>query len=299
MRVNLNYDFEIDWGDGSPIEHYTLDGDSSKGFLSTSDCIHNYEKIGTYRVNLYGEVPILYGANNKSSRALIESLRGVLVSKGYVSPLKYAQYMFFGCEKLEYLGSGVLGKNMKNCRSLAHMFDGAKIKKIPDNTLYYCENVVDASYIFEACSIEELPEKLFSSCTKLKNLNHAFHRCDYLKEIPDGLLDSNTELETIVQCFQGCPSLESIPTDLFDNCKKLKDVRLAIAGETIFTNIYGDKHEKITGTLPALWDRTDLPYGGVVDIDVGEGNTKKWYEGYAGGCINAQNYDIARAKGWA
>ena len=245
-----------------------------------------------YRVDIYGEVPALYGAGNKNSKSLINSLKGVLVKNGYSSPIKYGQYMFFGCERLEYLGIGVLGENLKNCRSLAHMFDGAKIKNIPENSLAYCENLIDAGYIFEACDIEELPANLFKNCPKLKSLTHAFHRCDYLKEIPEGFLDYNTELETLEQAFKGCRRLETVPSDLFDNCKKIKDVRFAFSGESLIAG-YSSTQESLTSDVPPLWNRTDLPYEGTTMI--GE---ESWYNGYARGCIHSNNYATAQERGW-
>lgn len=261
--------------------------------MSTSECKHDYKETGTYRVSLYGEVPAMYGYHNKNFVPMIRCLKAVLIPNGYISPLKYGQYMFFGCENLVSLGVGVIGENMKNCRSLFHMFDGAKIKQIPENLLYYCENLIDASYIFEACDIEYLPDNLFKSCTKLKYLNHAFHRCDYLKEIPENFFDNCPEIENIEKSFQACRRLETVPSSLFDKCGKIKDARFAFAGENIVGG-YLRKQESLTSDVPPLWERSDLPYGGVTDI-----GSEKWYKGYATGCVYASNFEDALSNGWA
>ena len=214
-----------------------------------------------------------------------------MVPKGYISPLKYGSYSFFGCEKLEFLGEGVIGENMKDCKTLAHMFDGAKIKHIPDDLLLYCENLIDVSYMFEACDIETIPKKLFHKCPKIKDMAHIFHRCDYLGEVPEGMLDKCIELENMECAFQACRRLKSVPTNLFKYCTKLKNVKYAFAGENALGG-YDRTQPLLTSNVPPLWERSDLPYGGVLDI----GN-KKWYHGYAFGCVNAANYDDV-PEGW-
>jgi hypothetical protein len=195
-----------------------------------------------------------------------------MVPKGYISPLKYAPASFFGCEALNYLGRNVFD-NLSNCKSVNHLFDGCKIKKIPNSLLRHCENLIDASYIFEACDIDYIPEDLFTYCPKLKYVNHAFHRCDYVTVIPKDLFVENPLIEEAEKCFQACRRLRDFPQTIFDSCKNLTNVRYAIAGENSVIGYDSVQHVKL---IPELWKWENPP---------------ALHEGFAFGCTEASNYN--------
>lgn len=274
--VPLNYNFSIDWGDGGKIENYSFLGDKSKNIIPVSECKHTYKEKGTYRVNIYGEIDALQGKTSKGdlkrSKGIIKCLKGIMVPKGYISPLKYAPASFFGCEALNYLGRNVFD-NLTNCKSVKHLFDGCKIKKIPNSLLRHCENLIDASYIFEACDIDYIPEDLFTYCPNLKYVSHAFHRCDYVTVIPDKLFEQNPLIVEAKNCFQACRRLTDFPQTIFDNCKNLIDVSYAVAGENTVAGYDRVQHIK---KIPELWKWDNPP---------------TLHEGFAWGCTEAENYD--------
>ena len=270
VEVNLNYNFSVDWGDGSPIEKYSHDEDIMKGINHVSKCKHSYKKEGIYRVTLFGEVDALCGYNgnvyggNKRSKSLIHSLKGLIVPKNSYSPLKYAPGTFFGCEKLEYLGNNVFD-NMTTCRSVAHLFDGAKITQLPDGLLDKCIALEDVSYIFEGCDIIYVPHNIFHNCPNIKNVAHAFHRSDKLKRVPDNLFENNPLITDASECFRACKSLEEISGSIFDNCPNLDNVSYTFAN-----NVMGDyPNRQYIKYIPPLWERENPPSSHI---------------GYAAGC---------------
>ena len=282
-EVKLNYNFSVDWGDGSPIEKFSHDENIAKGINHVSKCKHYFKKEGIYRVTLLGEVDALYGYNgntyegNKRSKSLINTLRGLIVPKNCYSPLKYAPGTFFGCEKLEYLGNNVFD-NLTTCTSVAHLFDGAKITQLPDGLLDKCVNLEDASYIFEACDIIYVPRNIFHNCPKLTNVEHAFHRSNKLKRVPDDLFANNPLITNASECFRACKSLEDISGEIFDNCPLLDDVSYTFAN-----NAFGDyPNKQYIKKIPPLWERENPPSKHV---------------GYAAGCQNASNWNEV-PDGW-
>lgn len=99
--VTAKYDFDIDWGDGSPIEHFDNSMAKINGCL---DVNHTYKKPGIYKVTLTGDCDNLYGHGKdspgyysaKNSHAVQYWLWGVVVPKNSWSPLKYGYGSFFG-----------------------------------------------------------------------------------------------------------------------------------------------------------------------------------------------------------
>lgn len=325
-KAPVYYDFAIDWGDGTKLEYYTNRGTKSNGKLPVSRCKHTYKEKGVYRINIYGEMDALQGqssiGNNKNSLSVIRCLKGVFIPKGHLSPLKYAPASFFACESLVYLGKNVFNNLVSEdtyekdiitgdlihrpcCKSVSHLFDGCKIKKIPDSLLKNCTTIIDASYMFEACDIESIPEDLFKSCPNLKYVEHAFHRCDYLSSIPENLFQNNRDLVDIDCCFQACKNLTSIPENIFDSCCD-KEITVNEKGEEIVTKINRHltvmKHAVAAEHAVSGYERTQhinyIPPLWEWDWSSTINKNDFSYNGYAYGCTEASNYSIAAEKGW-
>ncbi len=279
----VQYDFGIDWGDGTPMDYYN----NSQAVNSYLPVKHTYEKAGVYSMTISGQCENLYQSGGTGYKDRIVNLKdclwGVAVPKNCTSPLKYAHASFFGCESLVYLGKGVF-QNLSDCRTIPHLFDGAAIEYFYQYSLYGIPNLQNAEYAFEACKMIGVHKNLFKWSPKLNNLVHAFHRCDKLKSIPQNFFDNNPKISNLSWCFKSCTSLQSVPKTLFDNCLEINNVDYCFAGGRIGGGDLGyNKEMAITSNLPPLWDRQ------------GEISHAR----YATGCVKAANYAQAVVTGWA
>lgn len=113
------------------------------------------------------------------SPSLTNTLWGICVPKNSESPLKYAYGSFFGCNHLRYLGKNVF-KNLSNCKTIYHLFDGASIEYFYEYTLEGASGLIDLQYGFEACQMKGVSPNLFKWCPNVTSASHTFHRCDKL-----------------------------------------------------------------------------------------------------------------------
>ena len=220
--VTATYNFSIDWGDGSQLEHFTNEN-AVNNFLPVK---HTYSKSGVYRVTLTGQCDNLYGYDgnvnkgNKKSHSVSNWLWGVSVPKDSTSPLHYAYGSFFGCQGLKYIGYGVF-HNIQKCKEVPHLYDGAILSRIEPWMLYGGTNIESIAYTFENCQMIEIDKDVFKNCVNVTNAEHCFHRCTSLVEIPTGLFDTLTNLTNVEICFKSCSNLLKVPYNLFDNCQKI------------------------------------------------------------------------------
>ena len=165
----------------------------------------------------------------KRSRTLVHCLWGINVPKDSTSPLKYAYGSFFGCQNLRHIGYGVF-HNIKDCKEVPHLYDGAILSKIEPWMLYGGEKVQSISYTFENCQMLEIDPNVFKNCPLITDASHCFHRCDSLLKIPTGLFDYNTKLENLSVCFKSCTRVVSVPQNLFDKCPNINNVTECFCG---------------------------------------------------------------------
>ena len=247
--------------------------------------MHKYAKTGVYFITFYGDIDALKGhsgmdwdsgGGNKRSRVLIETLKAVLVPKNYTSPLKYAPGSFFGCYNLEYISPNIF-ENLTNCKTLYHLFDGCKIKHLPNGLLKNCINLKDARFIFEACDIIEIPEDLFENCTELLSVRCAFHRSNKISRVPGNLFKNNHKITDIRKCFQACRSLVDFPEEIFDPCPDI-----IYASETFSKeNMPGYAPQQYITSIPPLWERKN---------EDGSYKVREYYA-YAKACLDLPNYE--------
>lgn len=296
-RVPVKYDFDVDWGDGSPVEHYN----NSMGENRSDKRIpvtHRFAKLGTYKVTITGDCDNLFGyglyngigGSAKDSDLIRYCLWGVQVPADHKSPLKYGYGSFFGCEALKFIGYGVF-ENITECKEVPHLYDGAVLSRIEPWMLQGGINLESIEYTFENCQMTEIDPNLFQNCPNVTNSAHCFHRCDSLLSIPDGLFDYLTKLTTVESCFKSCTSLTYVPYKLFDNCTKITDFTRCFCGGKVGGDASYSRYMKITSSLPPMWERMNNPNYA----------TPTAYGDYATGCTKASNYTTAlwRNPPWA
>lgn len=295
-KITAKYDFDVDWGDGSPLEHYN----NSMGENRSNKRIpvkHQYHKLGTYKVTITGDCDNLFGygmsghdtcgdnsalGTAKDSDTLKYCLWGVQVPTDHKSPLKYGYGSFFGCENLKFIGYGVF-ENITECREVPHLYDGAVLSRIEPWMLQGGINLENIEYTFENCQMMEIDAQVFQNCPNVTKANHCFHRCNSLLSIPNGLFDYFPKLENVESCFKSCSNLTFVPENLFDNCPNITDFSYCFCGGQVANDYSYPRYMKITSSLPPMWERMN------------DSNfvTPTSFNDYATGCIKAKNYITA------
>ena len=147
---------------------------------------------------------------------------------GYdISSIKYADYMFYWCEKLKTIPL----LNTSNVISMSHMFELSGISTIPllntsnvinmDNMFYYSRittipqldthNVTSMMGMFQGCSnLTSLPQLDTHNVTSMK---YMFQVCNKLTSLPQ--LDTQN-VNNMYGMFQGCYVLETVDITSMD-----------------------------------------------------------------------------------
>lgn len=244
----------VDYGSLTP--QLTISwGDSTSSPLITSststDRIHTYTSPGTYIITISGFMPGFVVNNNSAIRSLITAI----VQWGNVG---IRTINFHGCNNLTSIpGSGALSgvggyTGLNEVISFASFMRGTRISSIPSDMFDYSPNATTFTNTFESILT--------------------------LTSVPSGLFDEVPLATTFASCFAACTALTSVPNDLFDlnvnvvnfsstfrNCRALTNV-LQFTNNTqvtIFNSVYNmsSTSNALTGTAPALWNRTPTPSG--------------------------------------
>ena len=129
-----SYNFEVDWGDGSPIEGVT-----------TKSVKHTYAQAGTYSVVISGKLEAWsFKANPRSKDKIIS------VSNLGMLGWKSLRGAFAGCSKL----TTVAGGDTSAVTNMSYMFDGALLVK-PQVADWDTSKVTDMSYMFRGAAQAE------------------------------------------------------------------------------------------------------------------------------------------------
>ncbi len=205
LNSDLNYDFTVDWGDGTTEQ---IDNDV---VAASTQLTHKYDTPGEYIVKIYGVFGgLLTGWEDDKAKYMEVTQWGDPVWESLY-------YTFSGCENLKITATDV--PNWQNVISAMGCFqDCTSLETIPDGLFDNCTEVTNFKYCFDYCdSLETIPTGLFDNCTKVTNFYGCFYGCTSLTSLPTSLFDNCTEVTDFGWCFNGCTSLTSLPTGLFDN----------------------------------------------------------------------------------
>ena len=179
-----NYNFSVDWGDGTVTEGVTNDNIVEKG-------AHTYSQAGDYQIKITGIFEAIYFGHSDNGISFSST-------KGINKLVEIIQW----------------GETNVNSIGLFHF--NSNIWRIANPTNSSFENLENIS--FSGSGLREIPAGLFKNCPKLTSLNGTFSGCYNLYEIPEGLFDNCQNVTNFNGTFMNCSNLESIPSDLFDNC---------------------------------------------------------------------------------
>ena len=127
LREGYNYDFSVDWGDGSSSQVTSYDD---------SDITHTYADSGEYTITISGLVEAWY-FNNSGSKDNILSVSD-LGDVGW----KNLKAAFSGCSRLRMIRGG----NLSNVTTMSNMFINTSIT--PDVSRWDVSNVKDMYNMF-------------------------------------------------------------------------------------------------------------------------------------------------------
>lgn len=207
--VAYPYDFEVDWGDGSPTENY-------QGTLNPSDVTHTYTTAGNYEITLNGSVPAFDTTSSTSFRDQF---------------IKF-QFGTDGPKLIKFKDSTNLNEvtgvlNTKNTFSISELFRNCTSLLYIDLTGWDTSHIISMHYCFSYTSANyDLSHFDFSSATNLvylgtgsgitnldlsnksinSDLSYAFQYCLNLTAISF----QNSTINNGLQCFFSCPKLENV-----------------------------------------------------------------------------------------
>lgn len=218
----IEFNFQVDWGDGTTEIGITNDNISTKSK-------HQYQNAGTYDIKIKGKYEDLQ----------IEEGNLKKVKQWGTTGLKY---VFLGYCNLAEIAS----PTQNSFINLIHIrFEYTNIQSIPENLFANCPNVTSFYSAFEGCrSLESIPANLFANCPNVTSFQGTFYGCSNLTSIPGKLFINCSNVITFDATFYECSSLTSIPEKLFDNCEKVEEFGSTFAGCT-----------SLTGDAPELWKR--------------------------------------------
>ena len=134
LRSGFNYDFTVDWGDGTTTEVTSWDD---------VDKTHTYASTGTYTITITGLLETLYFNNTSSDKDDIISI-SELGTVGW----KSFENAFYGCTNL----GSVAGGDTSEVTDMKWMFYTAS-NVSPDTSGWDTSNVKDMSNMFNSASV--------------------------------------------------------------------------------------------------------------------------------------------------
>ena len=129
LLPGFNYNFTVDWGDGSPLSTVTSHADPNK--------VHTYAKSGIYTLTINGTLPAWSFNNTGDKDKIIQVLN--FGSVGWTN----LDSAFYGCNNLRAFRGG----NTSEVTSMRAMFKKATYVT-PDTVGWDTKNVVDMSEMF-------------------------------------------------------------------------------------------------------------------------------------------------------
>ena len=281
----IEFNFQVDWGDGTTETGITNDNISTKSK-------HQYQNAGTYDIKIKGKYEILVGSTDAMRTANYDKLKKV--KQWGTTGLKYVAFNY--CSNLNeivsptensfinligiYLGytsiQSIPEDLFANCPNVTNFSDlffyCENLESIPVNLFANCPNVTNFSYLFFKCeNLESIPVNLFANCPNVTSFQGTFGRCSNLTSIPEKLFANCPNAMSFEETFEDCSNLTSIPEKLFANCPNVMSFEgtfqncdsITSIPEKLFDNCKKVESFKgtfwccyrLTGNAPELWKR--------------------------------------------
>ena len=248
----FNYNFTVDYGDGT-VEEITSFDDEDRN--------HTYSTAGTYDVKITGmcEGWSFYNVGDSASNLTQIKQWGVIKAKhidlgnctnlsGQIpTPVKNSfttvesfRLLFYNCTNLNSQIPENLFYNATNVITLRNAFNLSGVTgNIPENLLSYCTKVENIAFLFDKSNITgTIPENLFINCSNLKSVIGLFQETSISGVIPGKLFYNCPNITSAAQIFRGCIGLTgTIPDNLFVNNPNMASFYATFSGCTGLTGV--------------------------------------------------------------
>ena len=198
----VEFNFQINWGDGTTETGITNDNISTKSK-------HQYQNAGTYDIKIKGIYESLQTSSNSTETANYTKLKKV--KQWGTTGLKYVS--FYYCYNMDE----IVSPTENSFINLIGIYLGyTSIQSIPENLFANCPNVTDFIITFEGCrNLTNIPEKLFEKCPNVTDFSQTFYECSNLTGIPTNLFKNCKKVENFRGTFHGCDSLTGNAPELW------------------------------------------------------------------------------------
>lgn len=202
IKNYYNYNFYVNWGDGSADSHITVWNVNS---------VHTYAVAGTYIVSMYGPLCSNFTFANAGDKLLVNAIIDV-------ADLGFTNLDFNGCVNLTSIPSTF--NRLSRLTSAVNMFAGCTgLTSIPSGIFDSATLITTFFQTFNGCTgITTIPANLFRYNIKATTFAQCFANNPNLTTIPADLFKTNTLVTTFSWVFgvgSGTSKLVNIPTDLF------------------------------------------------------------------------------------
>lgn len=266
-NITYNWDYYIDWGDGSELTNVQ----------HSSGATHNYSSTGTYQIKVTGSLPNINSYDYSTYRTKLTKV----IAWGEVN-FKSIFRMFYGCENLSYIpdepipGESIVVSDTSTCfykckfkipeklfikcqniTSFNGTFYGFDFTQdnftIPSNIFKYNTNILTLGDTFRLSNIKTIPEGIFDYNTNIINFGRCFYLCDLLEDIPETLFRKNTNVISYSNCFYGCNKLDM---NEYIFCAPGEESTIFLNKSIDFTNFFylTDTFDGLIGVAPELWN---------------------------------------------
>lgn len=206
---HYNYDFVIDWGDGTPPSTITA--------WDSPNITHTYAEAGNYVLTMEGTLEA-WSFNNLGDKNKIIHIED-LGRMGW----KSFKNAFNGCSNLTYIYGGVTDDvtdmsgmfsgavlaepdtsnwNTSKVTNMAGMFNGARVAN-PDTSGWETKNVTDMSHLFRFTS-KATPDTSRWDTSKVTDMSYMFRFADLAN--PDTRNWDTSKVTSMVSMFRGALS---------------------------------------------------------------------------------------------
>ncbi|WP_412471820.1 BspA family leucine-rich repeat surface protein [Halobacteriovorax sp. RT-1-4] len=205
LVATYNYNFTVDWGDGTPVQTITSDTDANKA--------HTYASAGDYQVKIVGTfegMDFLNGAyTNQHQLISVESLGEV----GWVSLSR----AFYNCNQLTTFVAGTASTGIT---SLEYTFMNNTSLTSVDMTGLDTSSVVTMSYMFNGATALTTLDLSGFNTSNVDSMTQVFSNMGSLTSLNISNFDTSNVL-SFISMFQGVTNLTSLDLSHFDTSSAL------------------------------------------------------------------------------
>lgn len=247
-----NYNYYIDWGDGTSSSQITTYNDTN--------ATHTYSEAKEYKIKLYGSLNRLAFQDTNIGKCLKEITKCNLIFNDISN-------MFMNCSNLTYVSDEIFTKSL-NIKSAKDTFRGCSgLSVISGNLFTNNSEITTFNSVFRETGLITIPTNLFSSNNKATDFANAFLSCGKLTTIPRNLFYGNSQTLTFNNTFNSCVELISVPDALFSNNNAVTTYEGVFGGcsklSTISGNIFGNANGSVSTYKSAFLNTniSELPTG--------------------------------------